>query len=431
MHHDQRGRRVRPFLNRIPENGWGQTSGGRIGSPCWVALCFVAVVLGCARAPLKSDKDLMRLGKTPEVVADDLGYRDLLEALNQNIIHLSKGRAPLMFGEVKVERSFYLEQIQALKKSLQEDPTGALFQAELRKRFEFREVYGEREWGDVLVTSYFTPLLLGSPLRTEQHSSPLYALPEDLVTVDLDAYRELLPEWLSGANSPKSIRGRLVYENGKPSKVVPYFSRDEVDEEVSLRGRGLEIAWVDPIDAFFLQIQGSGMVRFEDGREIYVGYAGQNGHQYVAIGRYLLDVIPKEKMSMQAIVSHLRSLSPEEKNELLFKNPSYVFFRELPGRPMTSSGATVHSGRTIATDRTLFPKLTMAYLEFEKPQFDSSESFEPSSWVKVSRFVFDQDTGGAIKGPGHIDLYWGEGPGALQAAGVMRGRGRLYYLVPR
>src|SRR5690606_6704572 len=166
-------------------------------------------------------------------------------------------------------------------------------------------------------------------------------------------------------------------------------------------------------------------------KQLRVGYVGQNGHSYEPIGRYLWDVIPKEQMSLQKIERHLRSLTSEQRQELFNKNPSYVFFRELDQEAVTFMGSPVVPGRTIATDHGFFPKGSLALLQFERPHFNSPEDEEPASWQPVTRVVFDQDTGGAIRGPHRVDLFWGAGPEAKQASGVMKQKGRLVYFVPR
>jgi membrane-bound lytic murein transglycosylase A len=212
---------------------------------------------------------------------------------------------------------------------------------------------------------------------------------------------------------------------------LPYYTREEIESKQVLEGQNLEFAWVDPVDAFFVQIQGSGTVRFEDGEELRLGYAAKNGHPFIGISKYLSDVIPVERMSMQAVDGYLRQLPEDEMKRILNKNPSYVFFRILEGKPVTSLGAEVVDGRTIATDPSFFPKGALAYMEFPKPVFKDEASIEPIGWEPTSRLVLDQDTGGAIRGPYRVDLYWGSGKEAGRHAGVMKERGRLYYLVPK
>ncbi|MBY0414543.1 MAG: MltA domain-containing protein, partial [Bdellovibrionales bacterium] len=152
---------------------------------------------------------------------------------------------------------------------------------------------------------------------------------------------------------------------------------------------------------------------------------------YFPIGRLLTDSIPLESMSMQKIKLHLKTLSKEDQQKILNKNPSYVFFKKLDGGALTFAGMEVQEGRTIATDVHLFPKGAMAFLETEEPTFNSSEDLEAFQWEKKARIVFDQDTGGAIKGSGRVDLYFGQGDIAAQKAGIMKQKGLLYYLVPK
>jgi membrane-bound lytic murein transglycosylase A len=134
---------------------------------------------------------------------------------------------------------------------------------------------------------------------------------------------------------------------------------------------------------------------------------------------------------MQAIEGYLRRLPEDKMRRILYKNPSYVFFQELKGKPVTTLGAEAVDGRTIATDQGFFPKGALAYMEFPKPVFTDKTSIEPAGWEMTSRFVLDQDTGGAIRGPYRVDLYWGSGKEAARYAGFMKERGRLYYLVPK
>ncbi|MGE0528678.1 MAG: MltA domain-containing protein, partial [Bdellovibrionales bacterium] len=272
------------------------------------------------------------------------------------------------------------------------------------------------------------PVIEGARHPTGRFRQPLYGVPKDMVLVDMSSFASMRSNVSPGRGV---LRGRLVAPTGgEMGRIVAYPSRAEIDSS-GLQGQAQVLAYVDPVDAFFLEIQGSGVVHFSDGRELKLGYAAQNGHAYVPVGKFLLDRIPKERMSLQMIESHLRSLPTEEARRLMWQNPSYVFFQRLPNAGRTFLGTEVVAGRTIATDRSLFPKGTLAFLEFEKPIFRSSEDTEPASWQKTSRFVLDQDTGGAIRGPHRVDLFWGRGPLAKQAAGVMKGRGRLIYFVPR
>jgi len=265
-----------------------------------------------------------------------------------------------------------------------------------------------------LITGYYEPLLFGSITRSARFRYPLYRRPDDLLVVDLGA---LYPE-LRG----KRVRGRLV-----GNRVVPYFSRAEIDNSHRpLAGR--EIVWVDdPVALFFLQVQGSGRVRLTSGEMLFVGYADQNGHPYVSIGRELINrgAMTFEDTSMQSIRTWLKA-NPDQAGELLARNPSYVFFTErgaeLDG-PLGSLGVPLVAQRAVAVDPAFIPLGLPVWLETTMPGNGVAEPYR--------RLVFAQDTGGAIKGPVRADLFWGAGPQAEQYAGEMKQPGRLFVLLPR
>jgi membrane-bound lytic murein transglycosylase A len=351
-------------------------------------------------------------------------------ALSKNVVALQAlGDDEMIFGPRRVRRADYVKALNDLLAAAKQDPSGASFHRLLQERFEAFEVYGGRRWGEVFVTSYYAPVIEGARRRTARFSTPLYGVPKDLVNIDLNSFVEagVVP-----ASSIPLWRGRLLKaeKKGAPLRVVALPDRAGIDAG-ALRGAAPILAWTDPIDAFFLQIQGSGRVRLEGGGELSLGYAEQNGHPYVPIGRFLRAEIPPEKMSQGALEAYLRAQPVTAAAALMERNPSFVFFKPLSGMGRTQMGTEVEAGRTIATDAGLFPKGALAFLRFSKPRFAAATDLEPVEWSEVGRFVLDQDTGGAIRGPGRVDLFWGEGPAAKQAAGVIRGPGRLIYFVPR
>ncbi len=204
----------------------------------------------------------------------------------------------------------------------------------------------------------------------------------------------------------------------------PFYTRAQI-EDGALAGKRLELLWAaDPIDAFFLEIQGSGLVRLDDGATIRLGYDGQNGRKYVPVGRILIDqgVIPRDKMTMTALRAWMQQ-NPEAGKALRRENPSYVFFRVLHGDgPLGSEGVELTPERSLAVDRSYIPLGMPLWLE-------ADERFIPG--LGVRRLVVAQDTGGAIKGPVRGDLFWGAGDAAAQRAGQMNARGRYYLLLPR
>ena len=297
--------------------------------------------------------------------------------------------------------------------SLFPDPDDGTARAFFETRFVAYEVVGRRGQSDGLITGYYEPLLHGSLVRTKRFRYPLYKRPDDLVTVDLG---ELYPE-LQG----KRLRGRLA---GR--RVVPYYSRADIshgkqppDDDV--------LAWVDdPVGLFFLEIQGSGRVQLPDGRILHLGYADQNGHPYVAIGRTLVQSgAPKlEDATMPAIRAWLAA-HPDQAETVLNSNPSYVFFTlrdpALPG-PIGALNVPLLPQRSAAVDPAYIPLGSPTWLDTTLPGDDGPRLYR--------RLVFAQDTGGAIKGPARADLFLGYGAGAERLAGEMRSRGRLYVLLP-
>lgn len=270
----------------------------------------------------------------------------------------------------------------------------------------------------VLFTGYYEPILEGSRERTDLFSCPLYQKPPDLLTLDLGDFHPTF--------QGKKLVGRLG--NGT---LLPYYDREAIDGKAVLAGAGLELAWLaDPIDIFFLHVQGSGKIRLRDGNLMNVNYAAANGRAYRSIGRKLIDegILPKEEVNLESIKKFLRE-HPEERDRILHYNESYVFFRQVPEGPVGSLSEPVTAGRSIATDSALFPKGALAYIETQIPVLDEKGGLK--GWKKISRFVLNQDTGGAINGPGRVDLFFGSGEEAGRSAGFMNQKGRLYFLIKK
>ncbi len=266
-----------------------------------------------------------------------------------------------------------------------------------------------------LFTGYFEPLLNGARHRDARYRVPLYARPADLVTVDLGRFA---PD-LAG----RRISGRVV-----DGTLAPYETRAEIDAR-GLAGRAPVLVWVDdPVDAFFLHVQGSGRVRLPDGKTIQLGYAASNGHPYVSIGRVLIErgALAREHVSLQSIRAWIAA-HPDEAGALLAANPSYVFFRELSGEgPLGSQGAPLTPGRSLAVDRRFIPLGVPVFLDGTMPSPDEAGAERP-----LRRLLIAQDTGGAIRGPLRGDVFWGFGDRAAAIAGRMKHKGRIYLLLPR
>jgi membrane-bound lytic murein transglycosylase A len=191
------------------------------------------------------------------------------------------------------------------------------------------------------------------------------------------------------------------------------------------------VAWLDdPVELFFLHVQGSGKVIFEDGQSIHVGYDCSNGRPYRSVGQLLIDEgkISRGEMSMQRLRAYLNE-NPFEIQRVLNYNPSYIFFKVTPQGPLGSLNVKLTAGRSIALDRKLFPPAALTYVETQKPLSDGFGNIQ--SWAACLKFMLNQDTGGAIQGPGRADLFWGSGPYAETAAGHLKHPGKLYFLVLR
>jgi membrane-bound lytic murein transglycosylase A len=286
---------------------------------------------------------------------------------------------------------------------------------EIIERFDFLESSSDPEFQAVLVTGYYQPVIDANLAPTPDYKYPIYGKPVDLVVTE---------ETAQGSDAVVVSRiGR--YQDGK---LIPYYSRTEIDHQGALRGRGYEIAWTkDPVDIFFLQIQGSGILRFPDGRRAQIGYAGQNGLPYRSIGRLLIDhgKIPREEMSMQRLRRYLDE-NPVERDVIMAHNESYVFFRFLDQGPLGSLEVPVTAGRSIATDARLFPKGALAFIYSERPVLDAAGGL--IGWTPFLRFVLNQDTGGAIRGAQRVDLFFGADAQAAGEAGYMNSPGKLYFV---
>lgn len=323
----------------------------------------------------------------------------------------------LDFGIRRVTANEMAAALRELSGFLETGPDPSALHAWILARFDVVESVGAPP-GEVLVTGYYEPVIAGAPRPTDEARVPVHGRPADLVTVRLREFAEGLPD--------ERITGRI--DDGR---LVPYFTRREIQEEGALDGRGLEIAWVeDRVDLFFVEVQGSGAIRYPDGTELRIGFAGSNGRPYRSIGRLLIEEgrIPREEMSMQAIRAYLEA-NPGEVSRILEHNQSYVFFRPLTTPPLGSLGVPVTGGRSIATDYRIFPPAALAFLETTRPMLD--ERGRVVEGAPLTRFVLNQDTGGAIRGPGRVDFFWGRGDEAARAAGLMQQQGRLFFLLPR
>ncbi len=261
-----------------------------------------------------------------------------------------------------------------------------------------------------LFTGYYEAELKGSFTQDETYKYPLYDVPKDLISVRLSDFDE-------------KLKGTTLVGKLKGNRLVPYHERTDIESGV-LNDQELEVIWSDdPVDVFFLHVQGSGRVMLPDGEVIRVGYAGNNGHKFYAIGRALIDeeIIPRDKVSMQAIRTWLRE-NPDRANEIMQRNKRFIFFREIKGEgPIGAMGVALTARRSLAVDHRHMPLGVPLWLDTTWPGTDKP----------LQRLMVAQDTGSAIRGPVRGDFFWGPGEPALAQAGKMKQKGHYYLLLPK
>ena len=232
--------------------------------------------------------------------------------------------------------------------------------------------------------------------------SPLYALPPDVV---------------------KGPEGEILGQRTANGSIEPYPTRRAIEASSLLAGKGLELAWLsDPIDAYIAHVNGSAFIRLADGQMLELGYSGKNGRKYVSLGQELVKdkQLEKDKVNLASIRTWAKA-HPAAVDDYLARNESYVFFTKISGNPHGSLNVPVIGGRSLATDKTLFPRGAIVYI-------DTEMHAQANSGARLQQFVFDQDTGGAIRTAGRADVYLGVGDDAEKLAGATRAEGQMYYL---
>jgi membrane-bound lytic murein transglycosylase A len=350
-------------------------------------------------------------GEKP-LLLDDLCLRDLPQSVAGSVAALAgidPARQFALCGGTYTGE-WLRKSMDAFSQAIGQADNEAELQSYLFEHFTLCRAAGGDGAGRMLVTGYYEPEFAGSLVREAPFLHPLYGVPPDLVT--------------EGEKAGRLQDGRLL----------PYWSRGEIEAGDLLHGQ--EIVYLsDPIDVFILHVQGSGRIRLPDGEVRQVQFAATNGREYRSIGRLLADrgVMALEEVTMPKIVAYLRD-HPGEMREIFDHNERYVFFslsaadkKLQDAGPAGSLGQPLTAGRSLAVDSDCFPVPLPGYLETELPVFD--EQGNVTGWQTLHRFVVNQDTGAAIRGPGRADLFLGADAYAARAAGVMKQAGALYFLI--
>ena len=389
-------------------------------------LCLFALLLPVTGGRAEPTLTLLSADQIPPLV-DDLDRRSLTAALQQSLAALEQkpDSQAFSFGQQQVSVGRVRDSLGAFLALLDQYEDLA---TEVQREFDLY-----RATVPVLFTAYHEPELRGSFIRTERYRYPLYRPPTDLVKVDTARFTTKSKRVLQSSEKaghvhsfqrfPQDMYGRVA--NGR---LVPYFSRTQIDGQHILVSQHRELVWLDdPVERFFLHIQGSGKIRLPDGAWFRVGYAASNGWPYRSIGKLLLSQgkLQSGEASAQGIRHYLRQ-HPAEQDRILFHNSRYIFFRVVSAGPLGSLGVPLTPGRSVAIDPNWYPSGALGFIRTTKPHLEEDGQV---SWQPFSRFVALQDRGAAITGPGRADIYWGSGP--QPEAGLMAQRGELYIFLKK
>ena len=389
---------------------------------CAVGL-FSLLLAGCALfrkgPPEVKETGLIKIAASeyPEFL-DDLTYEGLADGIQESLSYLRRvpPERTFKFGQDVYTRSHMIRSLEKFLHFIQAKPSAQELKDYIDTNYRvYRSVGGDTP-GEVFFTGYYEPVLEGRLHPSPEFPFPIYARPEDLTTIDLSLF------------SPE-FKGKKIIGRYTDNTVVPYYDRKDIEYKEILKEKAETIAWLkDRVDLFFLHIQGSGKIELDSGESIHVHYHTTNGRPYRSIGKFLIDQgkISQDEMSMQKIRDYFYR-HPEEVETVLYYNPSYVFFKIEEDGPLGYLEVKLTPGRSIALDRRLFPLAGLAFIETQKPL--TTDSGEIERWTDFSRFVLYQDTGGAIRGSGRADLFWGNGRQAEIAAGHMKHLGNLYFLI--
>ena len=372
-----------------------------------VACAALQLLGGCRAAsppasPAPAASPPAPVSPVPAEVRDDRDVRSLRAAVAESLRFLDGVQPQRLLSEWprRVTAQDVRSALGEFLELLDEPPeSGGGWPHRVAERFDFFPAPLSAGRGDVLFTGYYQPVIDASLVEAGDYRYPVYRVPDEL-------------------------------RRGRAAK-APGVSRYDIDILGRLKGKGYEIAWLrDPVDRFFLHIQGSGLLRMTDGRQIPLNFAAANGRRYTSIGKVLIDQgeLDRESMSMQRIRAWLAEF-PGEREALFARNERYIFFRLGQEGPLGSLGVPLTAGRSAATDHRIYPKGALLFVETRTPVVD--EHGRLAGWRPVGRFVLNQDTGAAIRGPARVDLYFGTGDEAGAEAGYMKSKGRLYLLMKR
>ncbi len=379
-------------------------------------LLAVVLVAGCrtkvVQTPIQYDRPLpigqlaLRKITDPNEIPDfSAAWRDLdgiRPAIENSLNYLNKASSRHHYPHGDVKHGQVVKTLETFLTLLDAGIRPEELNGVIRAHFEVYMSVGCDDQGTVLFTGYYTPIFEGSFQRTERFQYPLYKMPDDLV---------------------KGPDGQTLGQRGAGGQITAYPSRGVIEKSGMLEGT--ELVWLsDPFETYIAHVQGSARLRMPDGELITVGYAANNGHEYGSVGRAMIadGKVPSDRMSLATMIDYFKR-HPEDVGRYTQKNPRFVFFRISQETPHGSLNEPVTPMRTIATDKSIFPRAALTFIATKLPQAGGLAPYQG--------FTLDQDTGGAIRAPGRCDVYMGQGEEAGHRAGQTYQEGRLYYLFLR
>ena len=382
-----------------------------------IVLALLLTVIGCKTAqeieapqydrPLPPGAHALRKITDPSMIPNIMfacyELKDLRDSVDNSLSYLSKPSSRQFFPSGEITHDRAVASLKALAMLLDQGLYGKKLDTAIRSRFEFYQSVGCDNRGTVLFTGYYTPIFDGSLTPSGGYKYPLYKMPADLV---------------------KNDKGEILGQKQADGSLLPYPARKQIDESGMLKGT--EIAWLsDPFEVYIAQVQGSAILRQPDGNLVTLGYAATNGHEYKSVAKQMIadGVVPSSGMSLKSMIDYFKA-NPQQVAKYINQNPRYVFFRADDGNPRGCLNEQVTAFKTIATDKSIYPRACLAFMKtnLPRPVGDSVRK------APFTGFVLDQDAGGAIRAPGRCDVYMGVGDQAGRMAGQVYEEGKLFYL---
>lgn len=382
-------------------------------------LLLIGLVIPGCKAPVKEQEKisydrplppgqlaLRKITNPAEIPDFTMGCLDLTElrgAINNSLSYLKKPSSQMFYPLGDITHAKAVESLEAFAKLLDSGLGGAQLNQAIREKFDVYTSIGCDDLGTVLFTGYYTPIFDGSFTRTDRFQYPLYQQPDDLVK-----------------DSRGEIRGRRMPDG----QIVSYPPRAVIEGAKMLDGK--ELAWLsDPFEVYIAHVQGSAKLKLPDGKLATVGYAANNGHEYKSVAQELVKdgKIPADRISLAAMIDYFKQ-NKDQISTYIRRNARFVFFKKEEGQPLGCLNEPVTAYRTIATDKSIFPRACLTYITTTLPRPLGGQPVKQL----YSGFALDQDAGGAIRAPGRCDVYMGQGDLAGQLAGHTYQEGRLYYL---